>query len=219
LCQTSSPQLAAFVSNGPTSAQYFRKTTEAYSQKLTFEVAEPSVFQATLSYSFFTGHLFFRLNGFNITSPYLSTPKDKTIYAWVGEDIAFFDHLLYPGVYEMVVDDEFSYPANASIPSFCTRFVLAYELKPGAPDNYCDDADTLPQDLFTPFVCVLSFLSHPSRAAASTLVDLKSPTVLFESLDNILCCLSTDPIPTSPSESANPVGSVLGRSLTTMITT
>lgn len=151
LCQTSSPQLAAFVADTKTSAQYFRKTTEPYTQKITFDVDEPSVFKATLAYSFFTGHLFFRLNGYNITSPYLSTPKDKTIYAWVGEDVAFFDHLLFPGNYELIIDDEFSYPQNASIPSFCTRFVLAYELRAGSPDNYCDDADTLPQDLFSPF--------------------------------------------------------------------
>lgn len=150
MCQVSNPPLLPFVKGTPSSNQYFRKTTEAYTQSLTFEVEEPSVFQATLSYTFFTGHLFFTLSGVNISSPYLSAPKNRVISAWVGEDVAFFDHVLYPGVYTLTVDDDFSYPANASLPTFCSRFKLDYLLKEGNPENYCDDADELPTDLFSP---------------------------------------------------------------------
>jgi len=149
LCEgVPTPELGPFQKGSWVTADFHRTAAAPFHTTATFKVTETSVFKAVLTYTFFTGHLFFTVTGQNIVSPYASAGKDKVIPAWIGEDVAFFDHLLFPGDYNITLDDEFSY-ANSTVPEFCTSFSLSYILTPGHPDDYCDDADTLPQDLFT----------------------------------------------------------------------
>eukprot|EP01125_Pyxidicula_operculata_P010688 TRINITY_DN351_c0_g2_i3.p1 TRINITY_DN351_c0_g2~~TRINITY_DN351_c0_g2_i3.p1 ORF type:complete len:2844 (-),score=811.49 TRINITY_DN351_c0_g2_i3:165-8696(-) len=121
-------------------------STKSYSVKLT--VLEAGLFQSYINYVFPLGGLYVELVGTNIFSQYLSAPANRTYYANIGTGYAFFDEVLYPGDYELVFSDKGNYSSFS--PQKCTIFSLGYQYQPTViPNNYCDDADRLPTDLYS----------------------------------------------------------------------
>jgi len=120
-------------------------STKEFQTSTTFNLTEASLFTARLDYSFFVGHMSLSLEGTNIRTPFLSSPSTRTIPGYIAQDVAFFDNVLYPGSYRLVLEDSTNYTTAE-----CTLFNLQYQLSLGlVPETYCDDADRLPSDVFS----------------------------------------------------------------------
>eukprot|EP01128_Nolandella_sp_AFSM9_P007640 TRINITY_DN4244_c0_g1_i1.p1 TRINITY_DN4244_c0_g1~~TRINITY_DN4244_c0_g1_i1.p1 ORF type:complete len:870 (+),score=227.72 TRINITY_DN4244_c0_g1_i1:253-2610(+) len=113
-----------------------------------FALQVPSLFQAQVNYNFVAGGVYFTLKGTNIRSPFLSGKANRTYVSRIGKNSAFLDELLHPGSYELVIEDDTEYPQALKDTGGCATLLLDYAIEVGvAPDNYCDDADTIPEDL------------------------------------------------------------------------
>jgi len=134
-------------SNNVQSLEFYRSLSQKnFSIVKSFHVVLNTILRATLDYTFMPGHLYFRLIGTNIGSPFMSSPINRTFPALLGDNQAFFDHLLYPGDYQLVVDDFSNYSSSLTT---CTKFTISYQLDFNIPPEYCDDADVLPTDLYS----------------------------------------------------------------------
>eukprot|EP01125_Pyxidicula_operculata_P010689 TRINITY_DN351_c0_g3_i1.p1 TRINITY_DN351_c0_g3~~TRINITY_DN351_c0_g3_i1.p1 ORF type:complete len:3455 (-),score=945.65 TRINITY_DN351_c0_g3_i1:93-9641(-) len=145
------PELEAYAwSNSLFEKTYTRKISNN-SYAVGMYVWQAGLFTAHVSHVFATSGLYMELQGSYIYSPYLSAPANRTYVARLGMGFAFFDELLYPGQYELIIEDRTNY-TGTQLAGRCTQFNLGYFMDSGnVPENYCDDADRLPSDLYSKY--------------------------------------------------------------------
>lgn len=124
------------------------RNVSSFNHSIQFSTMVDSLFQASVVYPFMSGGVYFTLKGSNILSPFLSAQPNRTWSGMIAQGVTFFDQVLYPGDYELTLSDKGNYSFISGAKS--TPFVLSHNIQVGyVPQNYCDEADKLPADLFT----------------------------------------------------------------------
>eukprot|EP01124_Arcella_intermedia_P032932 TRINITY_DN7777_c0_g2_i1.p1 TRINITY_DN7777_c0_g2~~TRINITY_DN7777_c0_g2_i1.p1 ORF type:complete len:3439 (+),score=468.43 TRINITY_DN7777_c0_g2_i1:104-10318(+) len=124
----------------------FNRPTTPFQLNIPFSLTTAALFQLQVSYVFLPAPLFVTLKGSNILSPFVSAPTNRSWIAYQSKDFTFFDHVIYPGSYQLTIEDF----DNFTHPDRCSSLVVEYLIDVGnVPPNYCDDADKLPSDLFS----------------------------------------------------------------------